>query len=177
MQTKFSSMRKSENTFSWGSHKTFLPYKIKAKQGWKFFDPGWNFPYNHHKILAQGWNLPCNEPLTQATIRHVLDFRENLTIMYDALLFPVKKKKTLSVIFCLRYLFTCKTSNHPSYYSKLSADQWLLQLDKQSLIKPFFSICNSSTLSLTTLNPPNSLTLFLWILDKFRYACTCLTTP
>ena len=77
MQTKFSSMKKSENTFSWGNHfswcsqKTFPPYKIKTKEGWKFLHPVWNFPYNYYKISAlprvkisgQGWNLPCNEPL------------------------------------------------------------------------------------------------------------------
>ena len=45
------------NTFSWGNQKTFSPYKIKTKQGWKFLDPGWNFP--------------CNEPLSVTMTQEV----------------------------------------------------------------------------------------------------------
>ena len=36
-------------------NKTFPPYKIKTKQGWKCLDPGWNFSYNHYKISALPW--------------------------------------------------------------------------------------------------------------------------
>ena len=78
-KTKFGSMSKSGKEwarvikfwcfFRWV--KNSKGFKIKAKQGWKFLDLGWNFPYNNYKIsalprpeiLAQGRNLPCNKSL------------------------------------------------------------------------------------------------------------------